>query len=176
MVVLAFLMIVGIGGFVGSQLAHLAGELPGYQTNIAQKIHSLRDTTTKGGIVERTSAMLSNLSKEIEKPEEKGAGSVANEPAALSRNNQQGNPVPVEIRQSNPSPLLLLQQVAAPLLQPLATAGIVVVFVIFFLLQREDLRDRFIRRLRGLADAAPGPTIRTRRITWARRSQAFWGR
>jgi hypothetical protein len=34
--VLAFLMIVGIGGFVGSQLAHLAGELPGCQTNIAQ--------------------------------------------------------------------------------------------------------------------------------------------
>ena len=144
-------MIVGIGGFVGSQLAHLAGELPGYQTNIAQKIHSLRDTTTKGGIVERTSAMLSNLSKEIEKPEDKGAGTVANEPAALSRNNQQGNPVPVEIRQSNPSPLLLLQQVAAPLLQPLATAGIVVVFVIFFLLQREDLRDRFIR-LAGARD------------------------
>jgi predicted PurR-regulated permease PerM len=77
-VVLAFLMIVGIGGFLGSQLAHLAGELPGYQINIAEKIHSLRDTTTKGGIVERTSAMLSNLSKEIEKPEEKAAGSVAN--------------------------------------------------------------------------------------------------
>jgi len=107
-VVLAFLMIVGIGGFLGSQLAHLAGELPGYQTNIAEKIHSLRDTTTKGGIVERTSAMLSNLSKEIEKPEDKGAGSIANEPAALSRNNQRQNPVPVEIRQSNPSPLLLL--------------------------------------------------------------------
>jgi predicted PurR-regulated permease PerM len=150
-VVLAFLMIVGIGGFLGSQLAHLAGELPGYQINIAEKIHSLRDTTTKGGIVERTSAMLSNLSKEIEKPEDKGAGSIANEPAALSRNNQRQNPVPVEIRQSNPSPLLLLQQVAAPLLQPLATAGIVVVFVIFFLLQREDLRDRFIR-LAGARD------------------------
>jgi predicted PurR-regulated permease PerM len=38
-----------------------------------------------------------------------------------------------------------------PLLQPLATAGIVVVFVIFFLLQRQDLRDRFIR-LAGARD------------------------
>jgi predicted PurR-regulated permease PerM len=149
-VVLTFLMIVAIGGFLGSQLAHLAGELPGYQTNIAQKIHSLRDTTTKGGIVDRTSAMLSNLSKEIEKPE-KGARSLANEPAALSRNSQPQTPVPVEFRQSNPSPLVLLQQVAAPLFQPLATAGIVVVFVIFFLLQREDLRDRFIR-LAGAGD------------------------
>ena len=153
-VVLAFLMIVGIGSFVGSQLAHLAGELPGYQTNIAQKIHSLRDTTTKGGIVERTSAMLSNLSKEIEKPEDKGAGSIANKPTALSRNNQRQNPVPVEIRQSNPSPLLLLQQVAAPLLQPLATAGIVVVFVIFFLLQRgRSARSLHSSRRRGRSSA-----------------------
>jgi predicted PurR-regulated permease PerM len=150
-VALAFLMIVGNGFFVGNQLAHLAGELPGYQTNITKKIHSLRKTTTSGGIVDRTSAMLHNLSKEIEKPEEKGADSAANQSAALSRNDQPQNPVPVEIHQSNPSPLLLLQQVVTPLLQPLATAGIVVVFVIFFLLQREDLRDRFIR-LAGAGD------------------------
>jgi predicted PurR-regulated permease PerM len=150
-VVLAFLMIAGIGAFLGSQLAHLAEELPGYQSNITQKIHSLRDTTTKGGIVRRVSAMLSNLNNEIAKPVAKGGGSVANEPTALPRDNQLQDPVPVEIRQPNPSPLLVLQQVAAPLLQPLATAGIVVVFVIFFLLQREDLRDRFIR-LAGAGD------------------------
>ena len=149
-VVLAFLMIVGIGVFVGSQLAHLAGELPGYQNNIAQKIHSLRDTTTKGGVVDRTSAMLSNLNNEITKPEEKERAAQRNPTAALAHNQPQ-NPVPVEIHQSNPSPFLLLQQVAAPLLQPLATAGIVVVFVIFFLLQRQDLRDRFIR-LAGAGD------------------------
>jgi predicted PurR-regulated permease PerM len=59
--------------------------------------------------------------------------------------------VPVEIHQPNPSPFLLLQQFAVPLLQPFATAGIVLVFVIFFLLQREDLRDRFIR-LAGAGD------------------------
>src|SRR4029077_5653642 len=150
-VVLAFLMIVGIGVFVGNQLAHLAGELPGYQTNIAQKIRSLRDTTTKGGVVDRTSAMLSNLNNEITKPEEKERGSVGNQVAALPRNNPPQAPVPVEIRQPNPSPFLLLQQFAVPLLQPFATAGIVLVFVIFFLLQREDLRDRFIR-LAGAGD------------------------
>jgi predicted PurR-regulated permease PerM len=150
-VVLAFLMIVGIGAFVGNQLAHLAGELPGYQTNIAQKIRSLRDTTTKGGVVDRTSAILSDLNNEITKPEEKEGGSVGNQVAALPRNNQPQDPVPVEIRRPNPSPFLLFQQFAVPLLQPFATAGIVVVFVIFFLLQREDLRDRFIR-LAGAGD------------------------
>jgi hypothetical protein len=44
-----------------------------------------------------------------------------------------------------------MRENAGPLLQPLATAGIVVVFVIFFLLQRQDLRDRFIR-LAGARD------------------------
>ena len=150
-VVLAFLIIAGISFFVGNQLAHLAAELPGYQTNIAQKIHSLRDTTTKGGVVDRTSAMLSNLRNEIAKPEEKGGIGAANKPTDRPHTDQLQIPVPVEIRQPNASPLLLLQQIAIPLLQPLAAAGIVVVFVIFFLLQREDLRDRFIR-LAGAGD------------------------
>lgn len=94
---------------------------------------------------------MSNLNNEITKPEEKERGSVGNPVAALPRNNQPQDPVPVEIHQPNPSPFLLLQQFAVPLLQPFATAGIVLVFVIFFLLQREDLRDRFIR-LAGAGD------------------------
>ncbi len=51
----------------------------------------------------------------------------------------------VEIHEPAPTPIAIILQVAGPLLQPFATAGIVIVFVIFFLLQREQLRDRFIR-------------------------------
>ncbi len=43
------------------------------------------------------------------------------------------------------SALVVVRSVLAPLLSPLATAGIVVVFVIFVLLYRADLRDRLIR-------------------------------
>jgi predicted PurR-regulated permease PerM/methylmalonyl-CoA mutase cobalamin-binding subunit len=43
------------------------------------------------------------------------------------------------------SPIESLGLYLAPLLGPFATAGIVFVFVIFMLLQREDLRDRIIR-------------------------------
>jgi predicted PurR-regulated permease PerM len=39
----------------------------------------------------------------------------------------------------------MLQTIVGPLIQPLATTGIVVVLVVFMLLKREDLRDRFIR-------------------------------
>jgi predicted PurR-regulated permease PerM len=150
-VVLAFSVILGIGALIGSQLAHLAENLPGYQTNITEKIHSLRDTTTSSGVVGRAAAMLSDLGNEITKTREKVGRPAANGPAVLVPGVQQQKPVPVEIRQSDPTPLQLILQVAAPLLQPLATAGIVVVFVIFFLLQRQDLRDRFIR-LAGARD------------------------
>jgi predicted PurR-regulated permease PerM len=151
-VVLAFAAILGVGALIGTQLAHLAQNLPGYQTNITEKIHSLRDTTTRKGVVGRAAATLSDLGEEITKSTSGTAGSTTtNEPAVLPPSAQQQKPVPVEIRQSNSTPVQLILQVAGPLLQPLATAGIVVVFVIFFLLQREDLRDRFIR-LAGARD------------------------
>jgi predicted PurR-regulated permease PerM len=150
-VVLAFAVILGAGAVIGSQLAQLAENLPEYHTNITEKIHSLRDTTTSSGVVGRVTAMLSDLGNEITKPREKVGRPTTNGPAVLAPGIQQQKPVPVEIRTSDPTPLQLVLQLAGPLLQPLATAGIVVVFVIFFLLQRQDLRDRFIR-LAGARD------------------------
>ena len=147
-VIFAFSILGGFGAFVGTQLAHLAGELPGYQTNISQKIHSLRHTTSNAGIVDRASAMVNNLTREIAKPAEAVSKPTANKPAQLP---QPQSPVPVEIRPAASTPLQIIYEIATPLLQPLATAGIVVVFVVFFLLQREDLRDRFIR-LAGAGD------------------------
>src|SRR5690606_22162827 len=60
-------------------------------------------------------------------------------------------PVPVEVHAPEPSPLEALRQMVGPLLGPVTTAGLVLVFVIFILLQREDLRDRLIR-LAGSGD------------------------
>ncbi|MBW8902608.1 MAG: AI-2E family transporter, partial [Bradyrhizobium sp.] len=54
-------------------------------------------------------------------------------------------PVPVEVRQPDPGALESLRTLISPLLHPLATTGIIVIFVIFILLQREDLRNRLIR-------------------------------
>ena len=142
---LAFALIVGIGALIGSQLEHLAENLPEYHANIAEKIHSLRDTTTGSGIVSRTAAMLSDLGNEITKSKDKPGRAAANQPGGPAPTTQQQKPMPVEIRPPDPTPVQLMLEVAGPLLQPLAMAGIVVVFVIFFLLQRQDLRDRFIR-------------------------------
>jgi predicted PurR-regulated permease PerM len=150
-VALAFAVILGVGAAIGTQLAYLAENLPGYQFNITEKIHSLRASTTSSGVVGRAVKTLSDLGGEVTKPSESVGRSPAARPAVLARGIQQQDPIPVEIRQSSATPLQLIIQLAAPLLQPLATAGIVVVFVIFFLLQRQDLRDRIIR-LAGTRD------------------------
>jgi hypothetical protein len=59
-------------------------------------------------------------------------------------------PLPVEIV-SRQNPVEILKNVIVPLAAPFATAGLIIVVVIFMLLEREDLRDRFIR-LVGYSD------------------------
>ncbi|MDB5405702.1 MAG: putative permease [Rhodospirillales bacterium] len=145
-VLLAAIVIAGIGTVVGTQLAQLAENLPGYQTNIITKIQALRSSGVGGSTIERTSAMLQKLGDEIAKSDAPGAAALAAPGAGTKQ-----NPVPVEIREPDPTPLRILENAVGPLLQPLATTGIVIIFVIFVLLQREDLRDRFIR-LAGRAD------------------------
>jgi hypothetical protein len=55
----------------------------------------------------------------------------------------------VEITSPEPTGWALYQTIFTTLLPPLATAGIVLLLVIFILLQREDLRDRLIRLFGG---------------------------
>ena len=55
----------------------------------------------------------------------------------------------MQIQEPEPSGWGLYQTIVGTLLPPLATAGIVLLFVVFILLQREDLRDRLIRLFGG---------------------------
>jgi hypothetical protein len=60
-------------------------------------------------------------------------------------------PIPVEVRQPDPGALQVLAALIEPLIHPLTTTGIVVIFVIFILLQQNDLRNRLVR-LAGAKD------------------------
>ena len=57
--------------------------------------------------------------------------------------NQQ--PVPAEVHEPAWGPFAIVQTIAGTALSSLGMTFIVVIFVIFILLQREDLRNRFIR-------------------------------
>jgi predicted PurR-regulated permease PerM len=148
-VVLAFALIFAIGSLLASQLTQLAGDLPSYQSTISEKIQSFRDTKAGRGTLERASDMLTDLSKELDKP--KGAVP-ARAPGSLTGNTSvPPTPVPVEVRQPDPGALESLRSLISPLIHPLATTGIIIIFVIFILIQREDLRNRLIR-LAGSSD------------------------
>jgi predicted PurR-regulated permease PerM len=142
-VVLAFAVIFGIGAVIASQLTSLAENLPQYQRTIESKLHALQGSGT--GVLGQASSMLKELGREITEAPQKAADTAPTAPGADARAREEQKPIPVEIRQPDPAPLKIIQNIIGPLLEPLATGGIVIVFVIFILLQREDIRDRVIR-------------------------------
>src|SRR5262245_43244363 len=63
-VVLSFLVIVGtIGALLTTQLSDLAHKLPGYQTNIHNKIESIR--TSGGGVINRITRTVGNFMDDL---------------------------------------------------------------------------------------------------------------
>src|SRR6185312_10604294 len=67
-VLFAVVMLGGIALFTGSQLAKLAGELPGYQTNLATKINSVVGTALHNGTLTRLRQTAENLVDQVAGP------------------------------------------------------------------------------------------------------------
>ena len=118
------------------QITELADELPKYQSNLSAKVRALSGYPMTSSALERASSSLRNLEKEIARPQ----------PAVPEE-----KPVPVEVRQPEPRGMEAVLNLVRPLMAPLATTGLVILFLLFILLQREDIRDRFLR-LAGSAD------------------------
>ncbi len=127
-VALAFSVIIGIGAVVAGQLTALVGSLPSYQATIQQKVASL---TLGGELLDRLNATLQSML---------GGGAPAAAPLAAA-------PAAVTAATSvdAATALSVARTVVTPLFSPLATLGVVVVFLIFVLMSREDLRDRLVR-------------------------------
>jgi predicted PurR-regulated permease PerM len=142
-VLLAFLSIFVLGGVIAAQVAELAGELPRYQATMREKIRSLRGTTATSGTLERAADVLQDLGRELNKPKETPTSLVPSGQGAPP--GQEVKPIPVEVRQPPPTALESIGALISPLLRPLTTSGVMAIFVIFILLQREDLRNRFIK-------------------------------
>lgn len=135
-VILAFIAILGFGSVVIGEIASLTQQLPSYQLNIEAKLHNLQQEVPINRLIQRGTQLLQEWRDEMASPQ-----------ATLSPGgNTTGNraPVPVEIQQQT-GVLQILENYVGPLLKPIALGGLVLVFAIFFLLNRENLRDRFIR-------------------------------
>ena len=142
----AFSIIFSLGGLMVSQATRLAAKLPGYQQTLSDKIESLRGLMGGSGTLEQASTVLKELKTELQhRDAARRPDSELRQPSAVA------TPIPVEIKQPDPGALSTLGAIIQPLISPLTTTGIVVIFVVFILLQREDLRNRLVR-LAGSAD------------------------
>lgn len=124
----AFTVLAGVLYVVGSQFLTLAQSLPQYKSNLVERIQSLRSPAGSG--LQEGTETIEELSEELKKAT---PGKSDSRPAQK-----------VQVVDPPPNAIEMLRSVLGPLVQPLGTAAVVVVFVIFMLLQREDLRDRLI--------------------------------
>ena len=148
-VAFAFALIMGLGWLMSQQATQLAGDLPRYQHVLAEKISALRKSVTGLPALEKATGAFKDLERELANPTP--LPRVGTEPILPEQLDEGRKPIPVEIHEAPPRSVELFQRIAGTVLPPLATAGIVILFVIFILLQREDLRDRAIRLL-GASD------------------------
>jgi len=137
----AFMIMLLFSLIVVLQLNELAREIPTYQSNIITKIRSLKEMGAGNSSIERLSGVVERIGSEISQ-----LGSDA-EPVVGAPTE---DPLLVEIF-SPQRPIEMLGELITPLIGPLATSGLVIVLAIFMLLDREELRDRFIR-LVGYSD------------------------
>lgn len=135
-VVLAFLFLVIFGLVVAGHVAEVAQKLPEYQGNIIAKIRALQDSGTDNGFIRRLTTAIESVGRELNNDGQPHAG-----PGAGPTPRE---PLLVEIFAPS-RPIATLTSLIGPLLGPIASLGLVVVVVIFMLLERETLRDRFIR-------------------------------
>ena len=123
-----------IAWLMASQVIDLAGKAPTYQEHIQHKLDSLRG---RGGSLQKAVQVIETVQKQAAADNNGGKEPL---PAAAP----EATPLPVRVVEPPASPPLFLRNLFGPLLGPLGTAGIVVVFTVFMLIQREDLRDRLL--------------------------------
>jgi predicted PurR-regulated permease PerM len=155
------------GTVIGSQAAALTADAPLYARTIEEKIEGVQALATarlaaltlalRGPDIRRTTAPAAGApaagvpatttpgGRQSGKPGASTARTAPTDP--LARDSADGSPRPllVEIAPSQTSALVVARTIVEPILAPLETTVLVVIVAIFILLQREDLRDRFIR-------------------------------
>lgn len=157
-VVLSAFAGLGLLGYVFvNQVTQLAAELPSYQTTLRQKLGELRGRGAGKGAIQGAVEVVQGLVKELNVKEAAPAPAApaggpppaaAPAPRAGAVTATADKPLPVEVVDAK-GPLESLSALLSPLLHPLATTAIIIIFVAFILAQREDLRNRFVKLVGG---------------------------
>ena len=133
-----------IGTLLGSQAATLAADVPHYVEAVQRKVERIQVfATTRVTSITRLLSGGKPAAAPVAVPAVRTRGDKT-DTAALPAGTQQ-QPLVVELAPPKSSVLAVARAVIEPVLGPLETTIIVLIVAIFILMQREDLRDRFIR-------------------------------
>jgi predicted PurR-regulated permease PerM len=125
-VVVALATVTAFGYMLERQLVDLSAQMTKYSDSIGRKLRALRGNEESG---------LSGLSRSVDKAvRQMDQQSAVNEGARS-----------VRVIPADATAMERVESSLAPVVEPLARSGVVLVLVIFLLLKREDLRDRLIR-------------------------------
>ncbi|MGA8763699.1 MAG: AI-2E family transporter, partial [Candidatus Sulfotelmatobacter sp.] len=139
--VLAFALVGVVSWGVTGQLVEIMIHLPDYKANLDTKIQSLH--VSKSGTFSKATATVEELNKELAAvPGEISSGRGPEKESAAARS---ARPIPVQFAAPASNLIQDLRALLGPLAGPIETAIIVIIFTVFMLVKREDLRNRAIR-------------------------------
>jgi len=124
-VVLAFSLLGGAAWALSQQVSTLGGEIPKYSAAVKEKVAGWRRHGA-GRLLGHVRSSVDEVVDEIQK---------------IEPPSRREKPSPVVIQGTDKSPLETITAVAAPL----TTIGFVAILIVFMLLERVELRNRFIR-------------------------------
>lgn len=132
---LAFTVVGSVGWIVTGQLVDIVEQFPNYRSNIHEKIQSLR--IPDGSRLKSATNTVSELSAELSDASESAADKKAGKTPR--------RPIAVQVAQPATNAPEYIRSVIGPLTGVLETSALVIVFTLFILVKREDLRNRVIR-------------------------------
>jgi predicted PurR-regulated permease PerM len=145
-VLLLVLACASLAVVIGTQVVRMAVSLPQYQETIQAKMRTV-DELTVGGLQKFTQQAGRVIQQHVPKEEPVIRPPVLLPPGSADTSTL----VPVEIHQPPDQPLTVIRKVVESVWGPIATAGVVLVVLVFALLEHEGLRDRVIR-VAGVTD------------------------
>ena len=146
-VILTVLISMVAGGWItwilASQLVDVASQLPTYRQNIHSKIEALR-SHGKGPLA-RAADSAKDIGRELSSPDAPAIPATAQNQKQRNATRAPAPPVPVQIVPTQTGGLAGVPDLLTPFIAPLGRAGMILIFTIFMLIKREDLRNRLFR-------------------------------
>ena len=130
---LAFTLICGVGYVVAGQLLNVARELPAYRLNVQKKIAAIHSPAAQS--IENALTAVEGIGGDIAMG---ASDAVPNQRQPILQ------PQAVRIVDPNRGQLQAATELLLRFLRPLATFGVVIVFTIYLLMERNDLRRRIL--------------------------------